>query len=63
MAEYQNLFTQVQAVGPANLGVPLGAGHGPRTGTDLPQVHLFGRIGMPQAVSYTHLTLPTSDLV
>ena len=48
MAEYQNLFTQVQAVGPANLGVPLGAGHGPRTGTDLPQVHLFGRIGMPQ---------------
>ena len=38
MAEYQNLFTQVQAVGPANLGVPLGAGHGPRTGTDLPQV-------------------------
>jgi photosynthetic reaction center M subunit len=48
MAEYQNLFTQVQAVGPANLGVPLGPGHGPRTGTDLPQVHLFGRLGMPQ---------------
>ena len=48
MADYQNLFTQVQAVGPANLGVPLGEGHSPRTGTDLPQVHLFGRLGMPQ---------------
>jgi photosynthetic reaction center M subunit len=48
MADYQNLFTQVQAVGPSNLGVPLGPGHSPRTGTDLPQVHLFGRLGMPQ---------------
>jgi photosynthetic reaction center M subunit len=48
MADYQNLFTQVQAVGPANLGVPLGEGHSPRTGTQLPQVHLLGRIGMPQ---------------
>jgi photosynthetic reaction center M subunit len=48
MADYQNLFTQVQAVGPANLGVPLGQGNSPRTGTDLPQVHLIGRIGMPQ---------------
>ena len=48
MADYQNLFTQVQAVGPANLGVPLGDGHSPRTGVDLPQVHLIGRIGMPQ---------------
>jgi photosynthetic reaction center M subunit len=48
MADYQNLFTQVQAVGPSNLGVPLGEGHSPRTGTDLPQVHLFGRLGMPQ---------------
>jgi photosynthetic reaction center M subunit len=48
MAEYQNLFTQVQAVGPSNLGVPLGEGHSPRTGTDLPQMHLIGRLGMPQ---------------
>ena len=48
MAQYQNLFTQVQAVGPANLGVPLPPGHSPRTGTDLPQLHLLGRIGMPQ---------------
>jgi photosynthetic reaction center M subunit len=48
MADYQNLFTQVQAVGPANLGVPLGAGNSPRTGTDLPQVHLLGRLGMAQ---------------
>ena len=46
--QYQNLFTQVQAVGPANLGVPLPAGNSPRTGTDLPQVHLLGRIGMAQ---------------
>jgi photosynthetic reaction center M subunit len=48
MADYQNLFTQVQAVGPSNLGVPLGHGNSPRTGTDLPQVHLLGRLGMPQ---------------
>jgi photosynthetic reaction center M subunit len=48
MADYQNLFTQVQAVGPANLSVPLGPGNSPRTGTDLPQVHLLGRLGMAQ---------------
>ena len=48
MADYQNLFTQVQAIGPSNLGVPLGEGHSPRTGTDLPQMHLLGRLGMPQ---------------
>lgn len=48
MADYQNLFTQVQAVGLANLGVPLGAGHSARTGTELPQLHLLGRLGMPQ---------------
>ena len=29
MAEYQNLFTQVQAVGPPHLGVPLAAGQQP----------------------------------
>jgi photosynthetic reaction center M subunit len=48
MADYQNLFTQVQAVGPSNLGVPLGERNSPRTGTDLPQFHLLGRLGMPQ---------------
>ena len=48
MADYQNLFTQVHAIGPSNLGVPLGEGHSPRTGTDLPQVHLLGRLGMAQ---------------
>ena len=48
MADYQNLFTQVQAIGPANLGVPLGPRNSPRTGTDLPQVHLLGRLGMAQ---------------
>ena len=32
MPEYQNLFTSVQAVGPAQLGVHLGEGNSPRTG-------------------------------
>jgi photosynthetic reaction center M subunit len=32
MAEYQNLFTQVQVTGPAQMGVPLGPGNSPRTG-------------------------------
>ena len=32
MAQYQNLFTTVQAVGPAHVGVPLGHGNSPRRG-------------------------------
>ena len=30
MAQYQNLFTRVQAVGPVNLGIPLPQGNSPR---------------------------------
>ena len=47
MAEYQNLFTHVQAVGPANRACRWG----PATARapDRPAaVHLFGRIGTPQ---------------
>ncbi len=32
MAQYQNLFTTVQATGPLHMGVPLGHGNSPRTG-------------------------------
>ena len=49
MAEYQNIFTTVQAAGPAHQSVPLGPGNSPRTGAESPlQVHLFGRFGMAQ---------------
>ena len=32
MAQYQNLFTTVQAIGPVHDGVPLGKGNSPRVG-------------------------------
>jgi len=32
MAQYQNLFTTVQATGPIHMGVPLGHGNSPRSG-------------------------------
>jgi photosynthetic reaction center M subunit len=48
MAEYLNLFTTVQAHGPADLGVPLGPRNSPRTGTEPLIVHLFGRLGNAQ---------------
>jgi photosynthetic reaction center M subunit len=47
MAEYQNLFTAVQAVGPTQAGVPLPAIDSPRTGTPL-RWHLLGRFGAAQ---------------
>jgi photosynthetic reaction center M subunit len=47
MAQYQNLFTRVQAVGPAQMGIDLPVGNSPRTGTPL-LVHLFGRLGNAQ---------------
>ena len=45
--EYQNLFSRVQAVGPAHMGVELPAGNSPR---DLQPffVHLLGRLGNAQ---------------
>jgi photosynthetic reaction center M subunit len=48
MAEYQNLFTAVQARGPADLGVPLGPKDSPRTGAEPMVVHLIGRLGNAQ---------------
>jgi photosynthetic reaction center M subunit len=46
--EYQNLFTQVQPVGPSHQGVPLGKGNSPRTGRNPWINHLLGRIGNAQ---------------
>jgi len=48
--QYQNLFTRVQAVGPAHLGVPLpeGQGNAERTGTQPWFLHLLGRLGNAQ---------------
>ena len=48
MAYYQNIFTQIQATGPASHGVPLGKGNSPRTGKAPLIVHLLGRIGNAQ---------------
>ncbi|MCE2658859.1 MAG: photosynthetic reaction center subunit M [Rubrivivax sp.] len=47
ITEYQNLFTRVQATGPAQDGIELPAGNSPRTGTPF-FVHLFGRLGNAQ---------------
>jgi photosynthetic reaction center M subunit len=47
MIEYQNLFTTVQAVGPAHHGIELGHGNSPRSGEPT-IVHLFGRLGNAQ---------------
>jgi photosynthetic reaction center M subunit len=47
MAEYFNLFTRVQAVGPAHHGIELPVGNGPRTGQPL-FMHLAGRLGNAQ---------------
>jgi photosynthetic reaction center M subunit len=48
MAEYQNIFTTVQVVGPAQEGMPLPEGHSPRIFTKPWIVHLFGRFGAAQ---------------
>ena len=47
MADYQNLFTTVQAVGPVHQGVPLGHGNSPRTGEPLLNYWL-GKLGNAQ---------------
>jgi DNA ligase (NAD+) len=47
MAEYQNLFTSVQPVGPLHHGIDLPRGDDKRTGTPF-LVHLLGRIGNAQ---------------
>jgi photosynthetic reaction center M subunit len=48
MVEYQNLFTQVQPVGPVLPGIPLGNGNSPRTGVKPWIFHILGRIGNAQ---------------
>jgi photosynthetic reaction center M subunit len=48
MVEYQNLFTAVQASGPADFGIPLGPNNSPRTGKKPFISHLIGRFGNAQ---------------
>lgn len=48
MAEYQNIFTSVQAVGPIHHGIELPHGNAERTGETPAIVHLLGRIGNAQ---------------
>jgi photosynthetic reaction center M subunit len=48
MVSYQNLFTAVQAQGPAEMGMPLGPGNSPRTGKQPFFFHLLGRFGNAQ---------------
>ena len=47
MADYQNLFTTVQPVGPTSNGVPLPPGNSGRIGTPF-LLHLAGRLGNAQ---------------
>lgn len=47
MIDYQNIFTSVQVVGPAEAGVPLPPGNSPRTGKGVAW-HLLGRFGNAQ---------------
>ena len=48
MAEYQNIFTQVQVKGPAHLGVPLYRDQYGRTGTRPLHIYLLGILGDAQ---------------
>jgi photosynthetic reaction center M subunit len=47
MAQYQNLFTRVQAVGPTHMGIELPAGNVPRSWKPW-LFHLIGRLGNAQ---------------
>jgi photosynthetic reaction center M subunit len=47
MAQYLNLFTRVQAVGPAHHGIELPPGNSPRSGEPF-LLHLAGRLGNAQ---------------
>jgi photosynthetic reaction center M subunit len=47
MAEYQNIFTRVQAHAPAYAGVPLARGHQEREGSPM-HVHWLGKLGDAQ---------------
>jgi len=48
MAQYQNLFTRVQPVGPAYMGVELPAGNAPRTGRQPMFLYWLGWLGNAQ---------------
>ena len=48
MVEYQNLFTAVQAQGPAEAGIALGRNNSPRSGRQPLHMHLIGRLGNAQ---------------
>ncbi len=48
MAQYQNLFTTVQATGPLHDGVPLGPGNSPRTGKQPWVSYWLGKLGNAQ---------------
>ncbi|MGA0881953.1 MAG: hypothetical protein ACO3QP_03915 [Burkholderiaceae bacterium] len=49
MPQYQNLFTQIQVEGPADLGIPLDREIDQRErGTTTWHLHLLGRIGNAQ---------------
>ena len=48
MAQYQNLFTRVQAVGPAQSGIDLPLGNAPRVWQKPWFSHLLGRLGNAQ---------------
>jgi photosynthetic reaction center M subunit len=48
MADYQNLFTTVQVVGPTQQGIALGHNNSPRTGRKPVLWHLAGRLGNAQ---------------
>ena len=47
MATYQNIFTQVQLRGHAEMGIPLGRGNDPRAGKPFFS-YLMGKIGNAQ---------------
>ena len=48
MVEYQNLFTAVQAQGPAEAGIALDRNNSPRSGKQPLHMHLMGRLGNAQ---------------
>jgi photosynthetic reaction center M subunit len=48
MAQYLNLFNQIQVTGPVQMGVPLSPGNEPRFGAKPIFFHLLGRLGNAQ---------------
>ena len=63
MPQYQNLFTSVQADGPAHAGVPLGRGSDPRIFQKPIKFHLMGRLGQAQIGPFYLGTLGLASLL